>query len=46
MMLAFFKRKLAARRLRKMMRPDPDYRQRRLAQFTPERRAKYWSNVT
>jgi hypothetical protein len=44
-MLQHFKQWLAVRRLRKMMRPDPDYRQRRLAQFTPERREKYWRNV-
>ena len=27
------------------LRPDPEYRERRLAQFTPERRARYWRNV-
>jgi hypothetical protein len=27
------------------LRPDPEYRDRRLAQFTPERRARYWRNV-
>lgn len=40
-----FKRWLARRRLKAIMRPDPDYRERRLAQFTPERRARYWRNV-
>ena len=44
-MLNLFKRKLACRKLRKLMRPDPDYRERRLAQFTAERRARYWENV-
>lgn len=39
-------RKLIARRkLTRTMRPDPDYRDRRLAQFTPERRERYWRNV-
>jgi hypothetical protein len=27
------------------LRPDPQYRINRLAQFTPERRARYWKNV-
>jgi hypothetical protein len=27
------------------LRPDPEYRERKLAQFTPERRARYLRNV-
>ena len=27
------------------LRPDPEYRTKRLAQFTPERRERYWANV-
>lgn len=38
-----FKQYLAKRRLRKLL--DPDYRENRLRQFTPERRARYWRNV-
>ena len=33
------------RRLAATMRPDPGYRDRRLAQFSPERRARYEKNV-
>lgn len=36
---------LARRKLAKLVRPDPDYRERRLAQFTPARRERYWRNV-
>ena len=39
------KRLLARRRLAKSLKPDPAYRARRLAQFSPERRARYWRNV-
>lgn len=39
------RRALIRRRLKRSMRPDPDFRERRLAQFTPERRARYWRNV-
>jgi hypothetical protein len=39
------KRILARRRLARSLRPDPDYRERRLAQFTPERRERYFRNV-
>lgn len=38
-------RYLARKRLERTLRPDPAYRQARLAQFTPERRARYWANV-
>lgn len=35
-----------AKRLRATMRPNPDYRTRKLAQMTTERQARYWRNVT
>lgn len=36
---------LACRRLKRMMKPNPAYRQHRLAQFGPERRERYFANV-
>jgi hypothetical protein len=36
---------IARRRLAKLLRPNPEYRNRRLAQFNPERRERYWKNV-
>lgn len=36
---------LRRRRLEKTMRPDPEYREHRLAQFSPQRRERYWRNV-
>lgn len=39
------RRWLARYRLSKTMKPDPKYRERRLAQFSPERRERYWRNV-
>lgn len=45
-MLTRLKHYLACRKLAKTVRPDPDYRERRLAQFTPARRERYWRNVT
>lgn len=39
------KRWLICRRLKATMRPNPEYRIRRLAQFTPDRVARYWRNV-
>lgn len=39
------KRWLARRRLERIMRPDHELRARRLAQFSKERRARYWANV-
>lgn len=39
------RRALIRRRLRATMRPDPEYREHRLAQFTPQRRERYWHNV-
>lgn len=39
------KRALIRRRLEKTMKPDPEYRAKRLAQFSPERRERYERNV-
>lgn len=39
------KRILARRRLKRSLKPDPAYRARKLAQFSPERRDRYWRNV-
>jgi hypothetical protein len=39
------RRLIAQLRLKRSLRPDPAYRDRRLAQFGPERRARYWRNV-
>lgn len=41
----FVKRLLIRRRLERSLKPDPTYRNRRLAQFTPERRERYERNV-
>jgi len=37
--------RLFRRRRPIVLRPDPDYRARRLAQFSQERRERYWRNV-
>jgi hypothetical protein len=39
------KRILTNRRLVKSMKPDPGFRENRLAQFSRERRERYWRNV-
>ena len=39
------KKWLINRRLRASMRPDPEYRVRRLAQFDASRAERYWRNV-
>lgn len=39
------KRWLARRRLERIMRPDPESRERRLAQWPQDRRARYWRNI-
>ena len=39
------KRWLARRALNRIMRPDPEYRSKRLAQFSKERQERYWRNV-
>lgn len=44
-MLAYIKRLKARRALQRSLRPNPTYRQNMLAQFTAERRARYWANV-
>jgi len=45
-MFNFFRRKpTPSERLAATLRPDPLYRERRLAQFDSNRRARYWSNV-
>jgi len=36
---------LARRALERTMRPDPDHRARRLAQFDTPRQERYWQNV-
>lgn len=41
----WFRRLLIRRRLARLMKPNPEYRARRLAQFGPERRERYWRNV-
>lgn len=38
-------RLMARRRLERSLKPNPEYRERRLAQFSPERRERYWRNV-
>lgn len=40
-----FKQWLIRRKLKASLRPDPEYREKRLAQFTAERRERYWRNV-
>lgn len=44
-MLSWIKKALAVRKLRASLKPDPEYRKRRLAQFSRERVARYWRNV-
>lgn len=39
------RRWIARRRLERLMKPDPAYRARRLAQFSQERRERYKRNV-
>lgn len=36
---------LANRKLAKSLKPNPDYRRRRIAQMSPERRARYERNM-
>jgi hypothetical protein len=44
-MIRAIKRYLARRALERSLRPNPTYRHNMLAQFTAERRARYWANV-
>lgn len=41
----FIRKFFLRRRMARTMRPDPLYRQRRLAQFSPERQERYRRNV-
>lgn len=43
--MGWLHRLIIRRRLARTMRPDPEYRERRLAQFATERRARYFRNV-
>lgn len=40
-----YRQKQAIKRVEAMRRPDPDYLVRRLAQFSPERRQRYFANI-
>lgn len=44
-MLRIIRRHLAPRRLKRSLKPCPEYRTRRLAQFGPDRRERYRRNV-
>lgn len=44
-MIRCIKRRLARKALERSLRPDPIYRERMLAQFSSERKARYWRNV-
>ena len=41
----WLRKMIVNRRLRKTMRPDPEFRRRRLAQFSKDRRERYFRNV-
>lgn len=43
--MGLFTRLMARRRLERSLKPDPQYRERRLAQFDEARRQRYWNNV-
>ena len=43
--LKAYRQRQALKRVEAMRRPDSDFRERRLAQFTPERRARYFDNI-
>lgn len=43
--MRLFTRLMARRRLERSLKPDPQYRERRLAQFDEARRERYWNNV-
>lgn len=40
-----FKQWLIRRKLKASLRPDPVYLKRRLAQMSPERKARFWRNM-
>lgn len=44
-MIRFIRKWAVRRKLAKTMKPAPQYRERRLAQFSDERKARYWRNV-
>jgi hypothetical protein len=44
-LLRSYRQKQAIKRVEAMRRPDPEYRERMLAQFSPERRKRYLENV-
>tara|TARA_R110000868_G_scaffold410473_1_gene698589 strand:+ start:745 stop:894 length:150 start_codon:yes stop_codon:yes gene_type:complete len=44
-MLRLIRAKFARKRLAATLRPDPEYRERRLAQFTTARRERYLDNI-
>lgn len=43
--MRLFARLMARRRLERSLKPDPQYRERRLAQFSTERRQRYFDNI-
>ena len=43
--MRWLKNLMARRRLERSLKPDPTYRERRLAQFDEARRQRYWNNV-
>lgn len=45
MKVPFVSKALVRKRLAATMKPDPAYRQKRLAQFSSKRRARYFRNV-
>jgi hypothetical protein len=44
-MISFLRKRLAIKKLEASMRPDPDARSRRMSQWTPERRQRYFDAV-
>ncbi|WPZ05644.1 hypothetical protein [Pelagerythrobacter marinus] len=44
-LIARIRKARTERALRATLRPDPEYRDRRLAQFSPERRQRYLDNI-
>lgn len=44
-LLHYLRRRSAIKRLTASLRPDPAYREHRLAQFSPARRERYWRNA-
>lgn len=44
-LLSHIRRKRAASRLKATLKPNPSYLARRLAQFSPERKARFFLNT-